>query len=254
MEIFAQVVWLSGILLQGVILVRSVQGKSLARYPLFYVYIASVSAASAFLYVMSIVRPSLNVPLYWKMQFVTLSIGCGVIFEILRNVFVDHVSLDRVVRWVMGITFGLIFFLVAIHAFFLPHWNLAKDTADLERDLRLAQAVALLAIVFLTQYYGIEIGKNMKGMILGFGVYVGASVISLTLQVFLGVKFMPVWTVIQPSSYVAALLIWAAALWSYVPLPAPQVRPAEADYQRLAGRTRRVLGSIQEHLDRTPQR
>jgi hypothetical protein len=254
MEIFVQVVWLSGLLLQGVILVRSVQGKSLARYPLFYVYIASVLAASGFLYVISIVRPSLNVPLYWNMQFVTLSLGCGVIFEISRNVFADHASLDRVVRWIMGITFGLIFFLVAIHAFFLPHWNLAKDTADLERDLRLAQAVALLAIVFLTQYYGIEIGKNMKGMILGFGVYVGASIISLTLQVFVGVGFTPIWTIIQPSSYVAALFIWAVALWSYAPVPAPQVRSTDADYQRLAGRTRQVLGSIQDQLDRTPQR
>src|SRR5580704_4106998 len=98
MEIFTQFVWLGGLLLLGVILVRSVQGKSLARYPLFYAYIASVLAASAFLYLVSIVRPSLNVPLYWDLQFVTLSLGCGVVFDISRNVFAQHVSLDRVVR------------------------------------------------------------------------------------------------------------------------------------------------------------
>jgi hypothetical protein len=249
MGIFAQFVWLSGIFVLGVILVRSVPGKSLARYPLFYAYVASVLFTSAFFYV----KPSLYVRFYWTMQFVTLSLGCGVIFEISRFVFAEHVSLDRVVRWIMGTTFGMIFFLVAIHAFLLPHWNLSKNTADLERDLRLAQAVALLTIVFLTQYYGIEIGKNMKGMILGFGVYVGASIISLTLQLFVGDRFMPAWIIIQPSSYLAALLIWTVALWSYEPAPARSSEVTDADYQRLAGRTRQVLGSIQKQLDRTPR-
>lgn len=254
MGIFSQIVSLSGVFVLGVILVRSVPGKSLVRYPLFYAYIASVLFTSAFFHVASIVKPSLYELFYWKVEFVTLSLGCGVIFDVSKNVFARHVSLDRFVRWIMGIAFGLIFLLVAIHAFVLPHWNPAKNTADLERDLRLAQAVALLAIVFLTQYYDIEIGKNMKGMILGFGVYVGASVISLTLLLFVGDRFNYASAIIQPSSYVAALLIWAVALWSYAPVPAPPLRSADADYKRLAGSTRQVLGSIQEQFDRTPER
>ena len=253
MGIFTQFVWLAGLLLEGVILLRSILGKSLAKYPLFYAYIASVLVASAFLYVVSLVMPSKNVPFYWRAQYVTLALGCGVIFEISRNAFAQHVSLDRFVRWTMGMTFGIIFFLVAIHAFVLPHWNPSVNPADLERDLRLAQAVALLAIVFLTQYYSIEIGRNVKGMILGFGVYVGASIISLTLQLFVGDRFNTAWQIIQSSSYLAALLIWAVALWAYAPAPARPAGPTDTDYQRLAGRTRQVLGSIQEHLDRTPR-
>ncbi len=45
----------------------------------------------------------------------------------------------------------------------------AANPAELERDLRIAQAIALLSIVFLTGYYGIEIGKNMKGI--DFGIW-----------------------------------------------------------------------------------
>src|ERR1700735_1207081 len=253
MGIFTQFVWLGGMLLEGVILVRSILGKSFAKYPLFYVYIASVLFTSGFLYVIYFVMPSKNVPFYWRAQYLTLALGCGVIFEISRNAFTQHVSLDRLVRWTMGMTFGIIFLLVAIHAFVLPHWNPSVNPADLERDLRLAQAVALLAIVFLTQYYGIEIGRNIKGMILGFGVYVGASIISLTLQLFVGAKFNTAWQVIQSSSYLAALSIWTVALWSYDPAPARPNEPPDPDYQRLAGRTRQVLGSIQEQLDRTPR-
>jgi hypothetical protein len=94
----------------------------------------------------------------------------------------------------------------------------------------------------------------MKGLILGFGIYVGANIISLTLRLFIGVQFSPVWKVIVPLSYSAALFIWAVALWSYEPAPASPPEPTDVDYRRLAGRTRQALGSIQEQLDRTPDR
>ncbi len=131
----------------------------------------------------------------------------------------------------------------------------AANTADLERDLRIAQAIVLMTILFLTGYYGIEIGKNIKGMILGFGVYVGASVLSLTIRLLVGPRFDSAWQVIQSSSYFVALSIWAVALWSYEAEPAagpPSISGGE--YQILAGRTQRVLGSINEHLDRTAPR
>jgi hypothetical protein len=144
------------------------------------------------------------------------------------------------------------FLVFAIHSFFFPHWKPAANPADLARDLRIAEAIALLTIVFLTGYYRIEIGKNMKGMILGFGVYVGTSIIMLTLRLFIGIRFSPIWKITEPSSYVAALIIWAVALWSYAPVPVVPAPPPDTDYRGLAGRTRRALGSIEEHLDRTP--
>ena len=67
MGIYTQIVWLGGLLIEVVILVRSVLGRSLAKYPLFYLYIGSVFAASMALYVIAIVRPSLH-GLYWPKQ------------------------------------------------------------------------------------------------------------------------------------------------------------------------------------------
>ena len=249
MRIFSQIVWLAGLLMESAILVRAIQCKSFGKYSLFYTYIFTVLVVSAAFYV----SPWLYLRFYWPSEFITAALGCGVIVEISRHVFAHHISLDRFARWIAITTFGAIFFVFAIHVFLLPHWKPAANPADLERDLRVAEAIALLTIVFLTGYYGIEIGKNMRGMILGFGVYVGASMISLTLRLFVGVGFSPVWKIIQPSSYIAALLIWAVALWSYVPVPAAS-QSGDTDYPGLAGRTQQALGSIQEHLDRTPQR
>jgi hypothetical protein len=250
MGIVSQIVWLAGLLLETTILVRSIQCKSFGKYSLFYAYIASVLAGDTVFYFWQ----WLNVRFYWQLEFLTMALGCGVIVEISRHVFVQHTSLDRFARWIAVIAFGTIFLVFSIHAFLLPNWKPATNAADLERDLRIAQAIGLLTIVFLTGYYAIEIGKNMKGLILGFGVYVGASIVALTLQLFIGRSFTPVWVIVQPFSYLAALLIWAVALWSYAPVPARPPTPTDADYQRLVGRTRQALGSIQEHLDRTPQR
>jgi hypothetical protein len=257
MEILSQIVAYFGLLIEVVILGRAIQCKIFAKYSIFYTYLLTVLVTSVFLQIASpIVAKPVYAVLYWRLELVTLALGCGVIVEMSGRVFARHVSLDRFVRWVAIITFGAIFLVFAIHVAFLPHWKPVANPAELALDLRIAQAIALLSIVFLTGYYGIEIGKNMKGLILGFGVYVGASIISLTLRLFIGIQFSPVWKIIVPLSYVAALLLWTVALWSYEPAraPASPPEPTDVDYRGLAGRTRQALGSIQEQLDRTPDR
>jgi hypothetical protein len=255
MEILSQVVAYTGLLIEVVILVRAIQRKTFGKYSIFYTYLLTVLVTSVFLQIAShVVNPTGYPLLYWRLELVTLALGCGVIVEISGHVFARHASLDRLARWVAIMTFGALFVVFAIHVAFLPHWKPVANAAELERDLRIAQAIALLSIVFLTGYYGIEIGKNMKGLILGFGVYVGASIILLTLRLFIGVWFNPAWIIIEPFSYAAALLIWTVALWSYAPAPASPLEPTDVDYRRLAGRTRQALGAIQKQLDRTPDR
>jgi hypothetical protein len=216
MQILTQIVGYAGLLLELVIVVRSIQCKSFGKYPVFYTYIASVLCADLFLLIAyAIATPSAW--LYWRVEIATVALGCGVILEISRYVFAQQISLNHFVRWVAIITFGTIFLVFAIHAYLLPGWKPAANTAELERQLRIAQALTLMSIVFLTGYYGVAMGKNVKGMILGFGVYVGVTLISLTLRGLIGIRFSPTWRIVQPSSYVAALLIWTFALWTYEP-------------------------------------
>jgi hypothetical protein len=255
MEILSQIVAYVALLIEVVILVRAIQCKTFAKYSIFYTYLLTVLVTSVFLQIASrTVTKPVYALLYWLLDLVTLALGCGVIVEISGHVFARHFSLDLFARWVAIVTFGAIFLAFAIHVAFLPHWKPVANSAELELDLRIAQAIALLSIVFLTGYYGIEIGKNMKGLILGFGVYAGASIISLTVGLFIDIERSTVWRIVLPLSYSAALLIWTVALWSYEPSPASPPEPTDVDYRRLAGRTRQALGSIQEQLDRTPDR
>src|SRR5580704_13562768 len=113
MRILTQSLWLSGLLMETMILVRSFLGKSFTKYSLFYVYMASVLTTSTGLYIASIAAPSIYPRLYWPVLFITLSLGYGVIIEISRHVFAQHVSLERFARWIAVTTYGVIFLLVA---------------------------------------------------------------------------------------------------------------------------------------------
>lgn len=217
MGTFTQFAWFGGSLIEVVILVRSIQCKSFAKYSLFYAYIVFLLCMSLFFRAAYIAMPSLIFRVYLPLQAITSALGCGVILEIIRHVFAGHVSLKRFARRAAVMVFGMIYLEVAILAVLLLHRNPTVHQTRLEMDLRVAQAVGLMAIIYLTGHYGIELGRNMRGMILGFGVYVGVSLISLPLRVFLDVQFNSTWRIIQTSAYLAALLIWAVALWTYEP-------------------------------------
>ena len=47
-------------------------------------------------------------------------------------------------------------------------WSTAAATVELERDLRVIEALVLATVLAIVFYYRIELGKNVTGMILGF--------------------------------------------------------------------------------------
>jgi hypothetical protein len=212
---FPQFVWFCSSLIEGMILVRSIERKSFAKYSLFYAYIFFLLGMSLFLRIASTSIPSLFVRFYLPLEFVNSALGCGVIFEIIRHAFAGHENLKRLARRAAALVFGMIFLELGVLSLLLLRWNPAKYQIHLGRDLLLAQAAGLIAIILLTGYYGIEVGRNMRGIILGFGVYLGAILICPPLRVFFDGQFSLAWRIVQISAYLAALSIWAVALWNY---------------------------------------
>jgi hypothetical protein len=214
---FGQFVWFSGCLIEVAILARSIQCKSFGKYSLFYAYIIGLLGVSFFLRATSIARAPGFSRFYWPLELITCVLGCGVTLEIIRHVFAEHTSLERFARKAAVVVFGMIFLELAIFAALLLHWSAANYVAHVATDLQLAQAAGLTAILLVIGLYGIEVGRNMRGIILGIGVYLGASLILWPLRQFLGMQFHPAWRITQMSAFLAALCIWAVALWTYEP-------------------------------------
>lgn len=238
-----------GILLSSLILVRAIQRKTFGEYPYFYSYAISVSIGSIALWPVRAAHPLSYLQYYWPLQLVTLVFGYGIILEIFRHVLSPYPGVGRFAR-----TLGMAV-LAALFAFSLVYPHLLSAGAgrgtyvELERGLRAMQAILLVCILTLVFHYEISIGRNMKGLILGYGIYVGSSLVSLAVEAYAGTWLVQLWRNIQPISFDLSLFIWLVALWSYAPNPVSDHRShLEQDYETLALRTKALIDSMRSYL------
>ena len=109
------------------------------------------------------------------------------------------------------------------------------------------QAALLFGLLGLLAYYAIPLGRNLKGIVYGYGLFLVSNLVALTLRGVVGQRFQEIWQYLQPSSYLAVLLAWCWTLWSYAPAPRPEHEPElENDYETLVAATKwrlRILRS-----------
>jgi len=250
-QLLTQTAWWSTNALEGLLVLRALWGRFFWKYPIFYFYLSYVLFESLLRFYFYVFNPGLFSSVYWSTQFVSVTIGYCIIWEIFRQALADYPGAARVARICL-----LMIFLLVLSKVFLSAWggslpSLLRTLADLERYLRVVQAALLVAIVGLLAYYAIPIGRNIEGMLLGYGLFIGMTVLHLVLRSYLGDAFQPVWQHLGWVSYSAALLVWCATLWSYHPSPRPSPEvEIERDYQRLALHTSRVLRRINADLIR----
>jgi hypothetical protein len=128
-------------------------------------------------------------------------------------------------------------------------WLPASAAVEIELALRTVQAVAILALVALFLLYSIPFGRTLRGILLGYGLFVGERVICLT---FVSLQTHNFWFYAYSASYMGALSLWIGYLWSYQPNPQPRAGGANLDdeYQRIATATQRWLQGMRGYLRR----
>src|SRR6266446_2704777 len=216
------VIWWSGIVLESLLLARGLQAKLWTRYPVFYAYISFVWLQSLLRFSIFHLRPQQYRPIYWITEGLGVLAGCAVVFEIYRVGLAAYRGTARMARNLLAFAFVLAFTKAIVETWNDPHWWLIATTMDLERPLRMAQALAIVALVVLFLFYSIPFGRNLRGVLLGYGLFIGESIIWLTLRSSGGEKFRQFWSYVHPASYFVVLGIWAVHLWSYVPNPEPR--------------------------------
>jgi hypothetical protein len=241
------VVGCCGLLLLLGILLRGVSENLLARYSFFYAYVFSTFVATSLAMILWRVAQDSYQRSYWILQFATLLIGCGIILEIFRHVLSPYRGAEKFAMAVGLFIFGAVFCFAIVYRLVVP--SPGKALFELERNVRTVQAILLFGILAVVSYYRVPLGKNIKGMIAGYGLYIVTSLSTLAIRAYAGPQFNNIWNVIQPLSFDVSLAIWLIALWSYQPNPAPDPTvPLEEDYEVLARRTRRALASMRSHL------
>jgi len=243
------IIWWSGIALESILLVRGLQAKLWARYPVFYAYILFVWLQSLLRFSIFHSRPQYYSAVYWITEWLGVLVGCAVVFEIYRVGLAAYPGTARMARNLLGFIFVLASTKALVGTWNDPRWWLISTTMDLEQALRIVQALAVAALIVLFFFYSIPFGRNLRGVLLGYGFFIVESVIWLTLVPLAGAKFHQFWYQLHPASYFAILGVWLAHLWSYFPSPEPK-RPVrlEEQYQRVAAATAQRLREVRGYL------
>jgi len=241
-------------ILEAVLLVRAIRGKYFRKYALFYTYLLCVFVQSLARFYVFSWHVGLYPYFYWGTQFIDALMGCGIIFELYRQGLFYYQGAARMARNVILFVFAVVISKVLASAISGMPQSPATIVFDLERNLRIVQSVLLIVVIGLSYYYAITLGKNLWGMMLGYGFFLGTSIINLTIRTQVGFSFQRLWEYLQPLSYVLVLGIWCAALWSYSPieLPVPGSK-LETDYQSLLVQTRTRVAKARNYLSKAVQ-
>lgn len=243
------VIWWVGLFLDAVILFRAFRCKTFAKYPYFFAYFTCIVIVDLTRYFIYTHDPSAFRNWYWSTQFLSVAIGYGVILEIFRHALAGYPGVARFGGRILWASFFAVLTYIACKSLTATNWSAAATGAELERDLRTVQAFALAGILILISHYRIEIGRNLKGIAAGYGVFIALSVMNLAVQAYAGPSIQGVLRGFQSYSFFISQFAWITALWSYQPSPkAPADGGLESDYETLSRRTKETLRALRERI------
>ena len=244
-----QAIWWACMAVEVMLLARALFGKLLKPYPAFYSYLLFVWMQSLLRFSVYHAWPQLYMNVYWITEGLGVLAGCAVVFEIYRVGLRAYPGTARLARNLLAFVFLLAFAKATIETGNNPLWWSTATTLDLELALRVVQTLALLALVVLFLFYAIPFGRNLRGILLGYGLFLGESVVWLSFAPRELESFRAFWSHIHAGSYFVVLLVWAGHLWSYVPNPEPKAAVRlEEQYQRMAAATSRRLQEARGYL------
>jgi hypothetical protein len=245
----SQLIGWGGVTLEILLLVRGIRGKLALRYPAFYSYIAFVLLQDIFCFAVHLWYPRIYTGVYWIAEFLSLLFGCAVVFEIYRVGLAAFPGTARMARNALGFLFALAIARAIADTWTDPRWWMEAATTQIEGALRAVEALAIAVLAALFLFYSIPVGRNLRGILLGYGLFVSSSVLTLEFVSTAGTTFRHFLAAVYPDFYFVALSLWLVHLWSYAanPIPAADVR-LEEEYQRVAAATHRRLQDARGYL------
>jgi hypothetical protein len=248
--LFTTGIWYTATLFEATLLYRGLKAGLLRKYPLFYSYIFVVFAAEILRIVTFRLANDSYTVTYWPTQFIALLFGSAVMFEVYRKGLVSYPGTARIARNILFLVFALLLAKSIVLTSAGNVWAWVSETPfELERDLRIVQALAIASLVAIFLIYSIPVGRNLKGILIGYGLFVASGVIQLTLASKFLSAIQTAWSYAQPLTYILVLGIWISALWSYQPAK-ERIDKAEppVDYEFLASSTRGQFGKASAEL------
>jgi hypothetical protein len=245
--------WACSVLAQLLVLTLLFLKGNSRKLPYFTAYVTlNICQAGFLVFVYTHVWSDPDTPktLAWTSECVTLIVQALATTEILEITLRPYQGIWGLGWRALTVTSGIAVLLVALAA--RSYWALAR-WFELDRGYHLTFASALIACLLLVRYYSIPVPSAYKLLLGGFCFYSCTEImVNTLLQAYFQNDFFrhaAVWQLSTMSSFVVALVVWAAALRK--PLPVEDRRLAstsDADYQRLSPEINEDLRRLNEKL------
>jgi hypothetical protein len=187
---------------------------------------------------------------YWNTEGVGLAVFFAILWEVARHLFPSGSPLRRLAWQAV-----LLSETILIPSLLMLAWGWSASNFDrypvlkiwplVEQYFTLAVSLLLLVIAGVARYYGVSFGRNMRGLIAGFGVY-----LCLYAANFAALQTVPrfhvFWQFISSVSYSAMVACWLWAFWKFAPSPsfAPEFRAPASWKSRWSGDWQTALGDV----------
>lgn len=229
MALFSWSIWITGTALQAVLLLRARQGRFLSRFPVYFSYLGCALAVTLAGHSIRWLIPRFYPTFYWFSYLTILLVEFGVLVEISDHIFEPVPAIRMLGRFLFICVAAA--FLVAYIMPALIHPK-PSESALLEITLRLSVTKAVIAVVLLAAawYYRLLLGRNVGGLMLGFGLYHGVYIAVLSAFGTFGNSYAPVLWFALPLGSTLCLMVWTIAMWRFEP-----VRRRAPKFQALGG-------------------
>lgn len=238
---------------EAVILFRALRGRFYGRFPIFFSYIGFVLLQSMVRGVVRSEYPQNYAATYWCTEFLGVFAGSAIVFEFYKVALAGFPGVAKLARnallFVSSLAVGKVILTAAQGS---SGWS-GSLTIQLERDMRFVQIAAVAALVSLFAVYSIPAGRNLLGIVVGYGLYLGISVVNLTYLDHFREAVLTFARMTQSVSYLLALVLWTLALWSDHSVVSPSADVVNLGYPTLrAGTAKKLAGTrvaVQNALD-----
>jgi hypothetical protein len=210
---------LVGVFCEGVLLWVLLKDRLFSRYPYFTGCVLYDFIRCFILFAVTRFWWQSYSLIYWNTEIISLFLRFLIIWEVVRSLFPRN-SILRRLAWKLLVSAELALLPLILMLSFSQsssiHYFDTYLSPALEQYLSLAQAILLLVPAAAAHYYGISLGRNMRGLIFGFGAY-----LSVCAANFAGLQawrwFSPVWRLLSPATYIGMIGIWLWAFRDYAP-------------------------------------
>jgi hypothetical protein len=162
--------------------------------------------------------PHVYASAYWIYYLVTILIEFTVLVEISDQIFRSFPAirnLGRALTVMISAGLGLLYILPTIL------WSANRHVALLDFTLRtsVTKAIILIVLFYVARHYGLQIGRNVAGLMLGISIYVALNIAIMACdKAFASRLFAPILWFMEPLATALCILVWTVSFWEPSPM------------------------------------